>query len=113
MHKVMIAAALATVLVAPALAQSSTEGAVSKPLDPSLQMPKGKVPTAPGLPGVGDPAPADAGVDSQAGEPKGAGGLQNGVGGEGTLAPSTTGSNDDILDTPAETGLPLKGPGVQ
>ncbi|KQT45107.1 hypothetical protein ASG43_12435 [Aureimonas sp. Leaf454] len=53
---------------------------------------------ATGVPGVG----LDSGETTEgAGATKGPGGLQNGVGGEGTLAPSTTGANNDIVDTPA------------
>lgn len=56
---------------------------------------------ATGTPGVGlDTNAATEG----AGATKGPGGLQNGVGAEGTLAPSTTGSNDDVLDQPAAAG---------
>lgn len=64
---------------------------------------------ATGTPGVGlDTNEATEG----AGATKGPGGLQNGVGAEGTLAPSTTGSNNDVIDTPAasgpdEGGIPL------
>jgi hypothetical protein len=100
---------VSTVLLAgPALAQTADPTLPAGVSETQQGTPAG-IPAAPGLPGVGlDPA-ADSAADSQAGQPKGPGGLQNGVGGEGTLAPSTTGSNDDIVDqdTSDDSGVPV------
>ena len=89
----------AVLLTSPALAQGADPTLPAGTSDAQQAGTPAGIQEAPGLPGVGLTPKADSAADSKEGRPKGAGGLQNGVGGEGTLAPSTTGSNDDILDS--------------
>ena len=107
MRPILTLAALG-LLAAPALAQT-TDSPLPAGVDQTQQGTPIGIEPAPGLPGVGLEAQPDSTADSQESMPKGAGGLQNGVGGEGTLAPSTTGSNDDILDSSQtdDSGVPV------
>lgn len=105
-----LAAVLALALGGSALAQTAPE-----PNAAPMPLQDGSVSTATGTPIGGGAATGVPGVGLDSGETtegagatKGPGGLQNGVGGEGTLAPSTTGANNDIIDTPT-AGEPGEG----
>lgn len=112
MMKMLSAAALALLIAVPAaLAQGAEPNAAPIPKDGKLVASPAGTPIeagmATGTPGVG----LDTNAETETGGTGGAGGLANGVGASGTLAPSTSGSGErTVAPTNEGEGIPLGAP---